>query len=105
MKSSSGDTLTVHNPYDDSIVSSDVHVAGLVDVDSAVKAAKSAYDHGPWSKFTGAQRSACLLKFADLVEKNMDELARLESMSMGKPLSVLLAVDLPHMIGCYKCML
>ena len=45
-----------------------------------------------------------MLKFANLVEQNMEELARLETMAIGKPLSVLLQVDIPHMIGCYKCM-
>jgi aldehyde dehydrogenase (NAD+) len=43
-----------------------------------------------------------MLRFADLVEKNMDELAHLESVAMGKPISVLLGFDLPHMIGAYR---
>lgn len=103
MESSLSETLTVRYPYDDSLVTSKVQVAGENEVDTAVAAARAAYSIGPWSKFTGAQRSACLLKFADLVEKNMETLAQLETIAMGKPISVLLGFDLPHMIGCYRC--
>lgn len=105
MTSKSGETLTTRNPYDDSIVTSNVHVAGREDIDAAVDAAKVAFKSGPWSKFTGAQRSACMLKFADLAERNMEKLALLESAAMGKPIRDLFDFDIPHMIGCYRCML
>jgi aldehyde dehydrogenase (NAD+) len=103
--SKSGETLTIHNPYDDSIVTSSVQVAGKEDIDAAVSAAKSAFKSGPWSKFTGAQRSSCMLKFADLAEQNMEKLALLESVAMGKPVRDLFGFDIPHMIGCYRCKL
>ncbi len=45
----------------------------------------------------------CMLKFADLAEKDMEKLALLESIAMGKPLKDLLAFDIPHMVGCYRC--
>ncbi|KAE9372605.1 putative aldehyde dehydrogenase [Stipitochalara longipes BDJ] len=102
VKSSNANPLTIRNPFDDSIVTSNLEVAEEKEVDAAVNAAKYAYTKGPWSKFTGAQRSACLLKFADLVEQNMEKLAYLETIAMGKPISVLLRVDIPHMIGCYR---
>jgi aldehyde dehydrogenase (NAD+) len=101
--SKSGETLTVCNPYDDSIVTSDVQVAGPEDIDAVVSAAKIAFKTGPWSKFTGAQRSACMLKFADLAEQNMERLALLESAAMGKPVRDLYGFDIPHMVGCYRC--
>jgi aldehyde dehydrogenase (NAD+) len=101
--SKSGETLTIRNPYDDSIVTSKVYVAGKEDIDAAVAAAKASFKTGPWSKFTGAQRSACMLKFADLAEQNMEKLALLESAAMGKPVRDLLGFDIPHMIGCYRC--
>ncbi|OBT81303.1 hypothetical protein VE02_10032, partial [Pseudogymnoascus sp. 03VT05] len=87
VESSLSETLTVRYPYDDSLVTSTVQVAGKKEVDAAVAAARAAYSVGPWSKFTGAQRSACLLKFADLVEKNMEPLAQLETIAMGKPIN------------------
>lgn len=103
MKSSSLETLTVRNPYNDLVVTSDVQIAGNKEVNDAVAAAKAASISGPWSTFTGAQRSACMLKFADLVDQNQEDLARLETIAMGKPISLLLGFDIPHMIGCYRC--
>lgn len=44
-----------------------------------------------------------MLKFADLVEQHVEELALLETAAMGKPVSLILGFDLPHMIGCYRC--
>lgn len=85
------------------MVTSDVQVAGETEINAAVAAAKKAYSKGPWNKFTGAQRAACMLKFADLVEQNMEQLAYLETIAMGKPINALLQVDIPHMVGCYRC--
>lgn len=101
--STSSERLTIRNPYDDSLVTSEVQIAGQTEIDAAVAAAQHAYSFGLWSKFTGAERAACMLKFADLVEQNKEELAYLETISMGKPISVLLEFDIPHMIGCYRC--
>jgi aldehyde dehydrogenase (NAD+) len=75
--SKSSETLTVCNPYDDSTVTPDFQIPGPEDIDAAVSTAKIAFKTGPWSKFTGAQRSACMLKFADLAEQNMERLALL----------------------------
>ena len=52
------------------------------DVDDAVRAAKAAFP--AWSRRSTAERSNLLLKLADLIEKNLDELARLESIDNGK---------------------
>jgi aldehyde dehydrogenase (NAD+) len=98
-----GETLTVRNPYNESIVTSEVQVAGSEDINVAVAAARTAWTTGPWSRFTGSQRAACMLKFADLVEKNMESLAYLETLAVGKPMSAILTVDIPNMIGCYRC--
>src|SRR3954468_23862081 len=56
------------------------------DVDDAVRAAKTAFP--AWSRTPAAERSRLLLKLADLVEKNLDELARMESIDNGKTLSL-----------------
>jgi len=55
------------------------------DVDAAVAAARKAF-HGPWSRFTPAQRQQVLVRFAELYEKHFEELTMLESMDMGAPL-------------------
>ena len=56
------------------------------DVDAAVAAARRAFS-GPWSRFTPAQRQQVLVRFAEIVEKNYDELTLLESLDMGAPLT------------------
>ncbi|KAF2790267.1 putative aldehyde dehydrogenase [Melanomma pulvis-pyrius CBS 109.77] len=82
-----GETLSIYNPHDESLVADNIHVAGQEDVDAAVAAARAAFK-GEWSKYTGAQRTKVMLKFADLIEKNAGELGAWESKSMGMPVSV-----------------
>lgn len=59
----------------------------ILQVEAAVTAASNAFK-GPWGSFTGAQRSACLFKLADLIEKAIPEIAHIESLTMGTPISV-----------------
>jgi aldehyde dehydrogenase (NAD+) len=56
------------------------------DINRAVTAARKAFE-GPWSKFKPYERQALLLKLADLVEKNFDELSTLDTLDMGAPIS------------------
>src|SRR5262249_60890332 len=72
------------------------------DVDLAFAAARKAFEEGPWPKMSAAERGRLINKFADLIEKNQDELARLESLDNGKPLRDSLAADLPLTIKCYR---
>src|SRR5438552_6828462 len=55
------------------------------DVDLAVKAARKAFEEGPWPKMSGAERGVLLNKLADAIEKNKEELAALEVLDNGKP--------------------
>lgn len=96
--------LTLLSPVDDTVVVDDVQLAGTADVDKAVSEAKYAFRHGPWAKFTGSQRAACLLKFADLVEKHAQRLAFAEALPTGRPIAGVLHFDLPHMVEVYRCM-
>ena len=73
--SSSGETLTIHNPADDSLVSDKVQVASEVDVDRAVDAARSAFP--AWRNLAGHKRAACMFKFAELLEREAGRLAGL----------------------------
>ena len=72
------------------------------DVDAAVAAARSAFDHGPWRRISASDRGKLLNRLADLIEKHADELAELESLDNGKPVSVAKAADLPLAIACYR---
>jgi len=73
----------------------EVAEAQAEDVDLAVKAARKAFDKGPWPRMSGRERGTILYKFADLMEENLEELAMLESLDNGKPVAVAKAADIP----------
>jgi aldehyde dehydrogenase (NAD+) len=100
VESRGSDRITLTNPWDESVVATDVHVADAADVDAAVSASQRAFKK--WKTFTGAQRSACMHKLADLVEGHVDELARLESLPTGRPVSGIKYFDLPHMVSVFR---
>jgi len=101
VNSQSGKTFATVNPTTGEEICQ-VAEADAADVDLAVKAARTAYEHGPWRKASGPERARILHRLADLIEKHADELARLESMDNGKPLAVAKAVDVAATIGCYR---
>ena len=73
----------------------EVAEGGAEDVDRAVSAARRAFDDRRWADQTPSDRKRVLLKFADLIRANRDELALLESLDVGKPIRDTLAVDVP----------
>jgi len=73
------------NPFTGQVWS-EVPEASFQDVDDAVAAARDAFDNGPWPRMTVEERSAKLHKLADLIERDAEELARLESQDNGKGL-------------------
>jgi aldehyde dehydrogenase (NAD+) len=79
-----------------------VSEADSADVNAAVAAARKAFDEGKWRKISAAERGKLLNRLADLIEKHADELAELESLDNGKPVSVAKAADLPLVIACYR---
>jgi aldehyde dehydrogenase (NAD+) len=80
----------------------DVAEAGTADVDKAVRAARFAFEQGGWSQISAIRRGEMLYKLADLMERNIVELARLETLDNGKPLNESLNIDLPLTIACYR---
>ncbi len=98
--SESGKTFPTINPATGEEICQ-VAEADAGDVDNAVKAARAAFE-GPWRKMHASERGRLLHRFADLIEKNADQLARLESVDNGKPLSVAKAVDVAKTIACYR---
>ncbi|HYO76215.1 MAG TPA: aldehyde dehydrogenase [Thermoanaerobaculia bacterium] len=70
------------------------------DVDAAVAAAKRAFPG--WSTTTVEERSKILLKLADLIEQNLDELARLESDDNGKPVALAKRMDIPRAVANFR---
>jgi aldehyde dehydrogenase (NAD+) len=72
------------------------------DIDKAVKAARKAFESGPWPKMPACERGRLLHKLADAIEANIDELAALETLDNGKPLRDSRAADLPLTVKCYR---
>ena len=83
----SGRTFAVFNPATGQQLTQ-VPAGGAEDVDRAVRAAQAAFE-GPWSQMLPAQRQGLMLKLADLIEENGEELAQLETLEQGK--SILLS--------------
>ncbi len=65
------------------------------DVDRAVKSCRKAFDNGHWSRIAPSERKKILLKLSDLILKNHNELALLDSMDMGKTVSDAFTYDIP----------
>lgn len=65
------------------------------DADHAVKVARATFDAGVWSRSSPVSRKQVMLRFADLLEQHAEELALLETLDMGKPISDALNVDVP----------
>ena len=80
----SGARIDVACPSDGKVFAS-IPASGAADVDRAVKAARRAFDSGPWGRMPAVERGRCLTRLFQLVEKHGDELAALESRDTGKP--------------------
>jgi aldehyde dehydrogenase (NAD+) len=98
--SESGKTFATINPSTGEEICQ-VAEADAVDIDKAVKAARAAFE-GPWRKMHASERGRLLYRLADLIEANADELARLETLDNGKPLSIAKAVDVAKTVACYR---
>jgi betaine-aldehyde dehydrogenase len=99
--SSSGDTFDVVNPATETVLSS-ISAGSAQDVDRAVAAARAQFDGGEWSKMPGPQRSRLLYRLADLLERDKEYLARLESATVGKPLFEPTMLDIPNSIDTVR---
>jgi acyl-CoA reductase-like NAD-dependent aldehyde dehydrogenase len=74
------------------------------DVDQAVSAARKAFDDvaGPWRKMSASERGKVLWRISDLLEKNIDELAELETLDNGKPIFESRYVDMPMVADVFR---
>ena len=80
-----GETIDVINPATGMVIAK-VQAAGPGDVDKAVKAARKAFESGPWPAMNGTERARLLWKLADAIEANSEEIGLIESMDNGMPL-------------------
>jgi aldehyde dehydrogenase (NAD+) len=97
----SGKTFPTVNPATGEVI---CHVAEAdkADVDLAVRAARKAFNEGPWPRMSAAERGRLLHRLADLIEENKEELAALETLDNGKPYRDALNADLALTIKCYR---
>ena len=95
----SGETLATLNPHDNSVIT-EVAMAGRADVDKAVAAAEKALP--AWSRMAAMDRGRILLKLADLIERDAEELARLESLDTGHPIRDSRMLDVPRTAVTYR---
>ncbi|MBL4761182.1 MAG: aldehyde dehydrogenase family protein [Gammaproteobacteria bacterium] len=94
-----GGTIEVVNPFDNSKIC-DIAEAREDDVDRAVAAAKAAFP--AWSRMDAADRGHLLLKLADLIEANSEELIRLEALDTGHPVRDARVLDVPRTARCFR---
>ncbi len=99
----SGKTFPSYNPATGEVMAQ-VAEGDKQDVDAAVKAARQAFDSGPWSRMTTSQRGQLIWKLADLLEANLEEFALLESLDNGKPLAVARVADVPLAVDLFRYM-
>jgi aldehyde dehydrogenase (NAD+) len=79
----SGKTFESINPYTGRVWAT-APEAGEEDVDRAVRAAREAFDEGPWGKMTGTERARLIRRLADLLAENAEDIAQVESTDNGK---------------------
>ncbi|MEV3911879.1 aldehyde dehydrogenase family protein [Streptomyces canus] len=84
------------------VVVTTVAEAGAADVDAAVRSARETFDGGTWSGLSGRERGRILHRVAELIRENADELAQLESLDVGKPISLCHAVDVTNAANDYE---
>lgn len=94
VESKSQKTFDTYNPATGEVLAT-VYEAQAEDIDLAVRAARKAFDEGPWSKMSPAKRSRLMYRLADLMEENKEELAQLETLDNGKPIRETTHADIP----------
>jgi phenylacetaldehyde dehydrogenase len=99
----SGKTFDTYNPATGEVLAR-VAEGDREDIDRAVAAARKAFDSGPWPNLTASERGKLIWRLADLLEKNLEEFATLESLDNGKPLTIARAADVPLAVDLFRYM-
>ncbi|MGV9711371.1 aldehyde dehydrogenase family protein [Gordonia sp. NPDC003424] len=94
------DTFTTLNPATGQPLA-ELAAANAADVDAAVDAAAAAF-RGEWGALQPSRKGALLYKLADLVERDIEQLAALESLDMGRPVGASAALMIPNLIGTLR---
>jgi betaine-aldehyde dehydrogenase len=100
LESSAKETFPVYDPSTEEVIAH-VAAANAADVDRAVKAARTAFDSGPWASTTAQDRGRILFKLAEKVRQNTAILAEIEAQNTGKPI-VEAEFDIADVATCFE---
>src|ERR1700682_4300428 len=103
VEAASGKTFPTFNPATGEVLSR-VAEGDREDIDRAVKAARAAFESGPWSKITPSERGRMIWKIGDLIEKHLGEFGKLKSLENGKPLTVARVANVPLAADMFRYM-
>ena len=104
--SASGRTFDTPNPATGETLAR-IAEGDAEDINRAVRAARKAFEEGPWSRMTPSERGRIIWRIGDLILQHVDELAQLESLDNGKPFAVARGADVPladiaHTVNLYR---
>ena len=99
----SGKTFPSYDPSTGEVLAN-IAEGDKADIDLAVRAARKAFDSGPWRKMSVSERGRLIWKLGDLIEQHLDEFAFLESLDNGKPLTIARAADVPLAADLFRYM-
>jgi phenylacetaldehyde dehydrogenase len=99
----SGKTFDTYNPATGEVLAQ-VAEGDREDIDRAVRAARKAFDGGPWHNMTSSERGRLLWKLADLIDQHTEEFGCLETLDNGKPLNIAKAADVPLAAELFRYM-
>jgi len=103
VEAASGKTFPVYNPATGEVMAK-VAEGDREDINRAVKAARKAFESGPWPEMTASERGRLMWKLGDLIEEHLEEFAQLESLDNGKPLAVARVADVPLAVDLFRYM-
>jgi phenylacetaldehyde dehydrogenase len=103
MSAASGKTFPTFNPATGEVLAR-IAEGDREDIDRAVKAARSAFETGPWRRMSPSERGKIIWRIGDLIESHLEELAQLESLDNGKPVAVARVADVPLAADLFRYM-
>src|SRR5262249_40453805 len=103
VNAASGKTFPSYNPASGEVLAQ-VSEGDREDIDRAVKAARQAFENGPWRRMTASERGRLIWKLAALLEQHTEEFGYLESLDNGKPLAIAKAADVPLAVDLLRYM-
>ncbi len=102
-EAASGKTFPSYNPATGEVLAK-VAEGDREDIDRAVRAARKAFESGPWPEMTSSERGRLMWKLSDLIEQRLEEFAQLESLDNGKALSMARVADVPLAVDLFRYM-